>query len=310
MSSIIKRKVMAYLTLIRPVGWAPFFFSAVFGVADAGFNSIQSVYWLLLILGPLTLGGIYTLNFYSDREVDRVSNVVKDVVMSKQPFVTGKVKPLEGLLFATALLSTGLVFAWLTDIEVFVLVVILIVIGIIYSFPPRLKAVPFGDVLANSMGAGFIPYAMGWSLFKDVLSMSFLPPLWLTLLIASTYLLTVIIDMESDRKAGLNTTAVCLGVGGTIRLSFAIYLFSLLAYATVLIEKPSLAYLLLLPFLARSPYAYYKLYKNPNQVYHVAKRAVQCSVIGVILILSVYSLLNLLGISVDIISREVPTALA
>jgi 4-hydroxybenzoate polyprenyltransferase len=217
--------------------------------------------------------------------------------MSKQPFVTGDVKPKEGLLFASLLLLGGLMSAWVIHVETFLLAIVLVVIGIIYSFTPRLKDKPFGDVLANAIAGGVLCYAMGWSVFRNLYSMPILQPVWLTLLLGATYLLTVIIDMEADKKAGLNTTAVYLGKKGTVHASSIIYFLSLAAYVMILIRGLSIAYLVLLPLLVRSPYTYYKLYKNPSRVYHVARRAVVSSFVGLILLLGIYTVLNVLGIS-------------
>lgn len=297
LTKFFKTKVKAYLTLIRPIGWAPFFFSAILGMVDAGFTNILSVYWFLFILGPLLLGCIYTLNFLSDIEVDKISNVTKDVVMSKQPFVTGDLKSSEGILFASLLVSCGLIFVSFINIETFFLALVLLFIGIVYSFPPRLKDKPFGDVFANAVGGGILCYAMGWSVFQDLNLMPILPALWLTLLLGATYLLTVVIDTEGDKKAGLITTAVFLGENRAIQTSFTLYIISMVFYVAILVNRLSLAYLVLLPLLVRSPYTYYKLYKNPKRVYHVAKRAVASSVIGLILLLLIYTLLSVLGFS-------------
>jgi 4-hydroxybenzoate polyprenyltransferase len=220
--------------------------------------------------------------------VDRISSVKKDVLMSKQPFVTGEVSPFKGLLLAAILMILGLTLSWIINLQIFLLSLALLALGIIYSLPPRLKDVPFGDVITNSVSAGFICYAAGWCTSRNFAQISFLPVFWFTSLIASTYLLTVIIDVEYDKKAGLNTTAKVLGVKKTVTLSFTVYVVSLALYTLLLINKPKIHYIILIPFLLTSPYSYYKVYKQPTSenVYKLGESAVKkCLILVLILAL-------------------------
>jgi len=293
----MKEKIKAYVTLIRPMGWGPFWFSLLFGLIDSGFSSLDLVYLSMLIYGPLLLGGIYVLNFYSDIEADKLSDVTKDVAMAKQPFVTGKVKPTEGLILAALLLGSGLFLSLMINLQVFLLSLFLVFIGIIYSFPPRLKDMPFGDIAANAISGGLICYAAGWCAFNDISNIPIYPILWLVSLIAAAYLLTVIIDIEADRRAGLRTTAVVLGVKNSIRLSFLTCIPSLIFYVLILLTQIKIAYLLILPLLIQSPLGFYKAYRKPSRIYRLAKLAIISSLISIIALLLFYSIISILGIS-------------
>ena len=111
------------------------------------------------------------LNFYSDIEVDKISKVTKDIKMSEQPFVTGEVSHKEGLTLAVVLITLGLFLSYTINIQFFIISIIFVFIGIVYSFPPRLKQIPFADVFANSF-AGSICYMAGWVIFKDFFEIS------------------------------------------------------------------------------------------------------------------------------------------
>lgn len=291
----MRNKFKSYIALIRPLVWAPFLFPLVFGLIDAGFSSLLLVYFSFLTI-ILPLSGIYILNFYSDINADKFNKVKKDIKMSEQPFITGEVKPLEGILLAGIFLTTGLFFSWIVNLNLFLLVLILILIGIFYSFPPRLKSIPFCDVFTNATSASLC-YVVGWVTFRSIYEISILPVIWIFLLIVSIYLLTLIVDMKGDKKAGLRTTAVFLGVKKTIKLSFFVYIISLFFYILVLATKLNLAYILLLPFFAKSITIYYKLLKDPLLAYNVAKKAVVSSWVAVVLLILLYSSFSIFSIA-------------
>lgn len=298
----ILQKAKAYITLIRPIGWMPFFFALTFGLIDSGFESIKYVFLVHLIYGPLLLGGIYTLNFYSDIEVDKKSNVVKDVVMAEQPFASGKVGKTEGLVFSICLLVLGLFLSLLVNLSLFLFSITLVSIGIIYSFGPRLKSVPFGDIIVNSFSSVLV-YSAGWSTFKKITNVNPYPLIWMFFLIAATYLLTVLVDIEGDRKTNQKTTAVILGTENAYKLSFAFYFTSMIFYVLTLLHMPNLAYIIFAPFLlAKAPHSYLKRIKNIElrNIYELGKTATKYATGGVIFLWILYTALRLAGL------KEIP----
>ena len=299
----IKLKLISYLKLTRPIGWAPFYFALLFGLIDSGFSSLSDTYLALLIYGPLLAGGIYVLNFYSDIEVDKISKITKDIKMSEQPFVTGKVSRKEGLIFAVILMASGLFLSYAINVQLFIISIIFVFVGIIYSFPPRLKQIPLADVFANSF-AGSLCYIAGWVIFKDFFEISVYPVLWIFFLIASTYLLTVIIDIDEDRQSGIKTTAVFLGMKKTVQLSFYLHIISVILFIIVLTKQLSLAYLFLIPLMIKSPYSFYKLCKDNSRVYSVGKKSVLKSIMGIFVLLFIYSFLSIIGLDDKILLEE------
>lgn len=268
-----------YMTLVRPIGWAPFLFPLLLGVMGSGlspgqspFTTLKTVIMLIVAYGPLLLGSVYAMNFYADVEADRQSDVKKYFVMSRQPFVTGRVSKRMGVLFISMLAILGLCLSWMINPTVFALGAVLLFVSYIYSFPPRLKGVPFADVVANTFCEGFICYGAGWSAFKDIGSINMTPSIWLILLGASAYLFTELIDIEADRRAGINTTAVFFGVNRTVKLCFWSFALSWFAYAAVLITVKTVIYILVIPFLLAMIKDYSKLVKHlsVNKAYGIA----------------------------------------
>jgi len=154
-------KLKAYIKALRPIGWIPFWFSLSLGMIDSGFEALPMVAAALIIFGPLLLGGIYMINFYSDIEADRKSSVTKDVRMADQPFASGEIGPRAGLMTAIALMTTAFVLAAFVNIPFLFASLYVGLILTLYSLPPRLKEKPFADIFANSTTAGFASYAAG-----------------------------------------------------------------------------------------------------------------------------------------------------
>ena len=301
--SKIKIKLISYLKLIRPVGWAPFYFALLFGLIDSGFVFLDDIFLAFLIYGPLLSGGIYVLNFYSDIEADRASKVIKDIKMSEQPFATGEVSRREGLIFAFVLIFLGLLLSRAINAQFFIISAVCVFFGIIYSFPPRLKQIPFTDVFTNSFVCGLC-YLAGWTVFKDLFEMPIYPFFWIFFLIASTYLLTVIMDIEEDRKMKIKTTAVFLGAKKTAALSFWLQVISIVFFVVALLKQQSLAYFLLAPLIIKGPRSFYKLSKDNSRVCDVGKKSVKKSIAGIFILLFIYSVFSIMDINDKIFAEK------
>jgi len=94
-----------------------------------------------------------------------------------------------------------------------------ILLGVFYSWRRvRLKSIPFIDVLSHALMLGVLPYwAAMWACAPRAR-----PAWWLSLLIAGTsaygQLYNQVRDVDDDRRAGLRTSAMLLGVPHTWRL--------------------------------------------------------------------------------------------
>ncbi len=276
--------LFGYLALARPLGWAPFIFALVFGIMDsqpaAPFSIILLAAWVLLC------GSIMAVNFYSDVSVDRINTGSKDVKVDRQPFVTGRIRKRSGLLFAAALAAGGLFSALSLSYSVLTLALLFFALQTFYSIGPRLKSVPFIDVLLNSVSVA-VSYAVP---FPSLSSTAWQPLLWLSFFSASLYMLTLLADARPDRKAGIMTTAVFLGGRKGTVLGFVFYMVSLPFFLLALDKNPAAHYYLMLPFILAGIFAYIAILKNGALINKILK-VMYCTAGAVVAFLLVLYLL-------------------
>jgi 4-hydroxybenzoate polyprenyltransferase len=289
-------KLVAILTAIRPLGWAPTLFALIFGIIDARADSVFGSLLLMLCYGPLLAGYGYVVNFMSDSNIDRQSSVKKDIVMTKQPFATGALSKREGFFIACLLAGSGLLLSWHVSVSVFVTGCGLLILGTAYSYPPRLKGVPLLDVVANGAIVALC-YVAGWVAFEPISSISLFPILWIFFLVAATYMLTVLIDIECDRECGIRSIAVVFGTSNTAKLAFACYLISMVFYVICAATLQRISYYLVGIGLFWAMKSFFQLAKDPHpeRIYAVAKKATLAAAISVPVLGLIYWLLILLG---------------
>ena len=252
---MVFRKIKLLYDLTRPLGAIPFLFCFLFGILDSNATIYlclaSSIIFVFLIFGP-----IHIINHYSDIEVDKKAVHKKDLDLSKQPFLTRKITKSGGILTSIVLWSLGLVGAYIINFYFFILSILGSILGIFYSLPPRAKGMPLFDVLFNSTG-GSISYLAGWSLGDNPSNVPIFSMAWLFFLMASTYLFTVSVDYEQDKKTRTKTTVVFFGLNKTIKLSVSFFLISLIFFVLMFFNyELSYIYYLLIPFWV------YSLYKS------------------------------------------------
>jgi len=236
------------------------------------------------------LGSGYVINFYFDRQIDKLNPIRKDLDMSSQPFSTGEIGLIGGMSLALTLLLLGLALAWLISSEFFTLALSSWLVGLLYSAPPiRLKARPFLDVLSNSVSCGYLCYTAGWTIGRNLSEMPLLLPVWLSVFVAPTYILTLLIDNEADSLAGVRTTVAYLGIPRSLRLGHVLLCTSylMLAAAQVIVGIRFLHLVLLSVFYPLGVLGYRKLLTRftLEGARKLGKRAVQSSVLFICLAL-------------------------
>jgi len=103
---------------------------------------------------------------------------------------------------------------------------LLVIVAWLYSVPPvRLKERPPLDSLANGLGYFLLPFAMGYSLNADLLSMH-LRYYLLALCVCGIHALATAADYEADRAAGHRTLAVAFGRRAAAGIAFAAFLIT------------------------------------------------------------------------------------
>lgn len=162
----------------------------------------------ILMLFALTLASSasYYINQIYDYESDKLNNKLGFLQKEYISFIEMKT-----LFYICAILSIGISF-YLSLFAGFLLLV-LIVLGAIYSAPPlRLKDRPILGLVANAIGYGFIVplTVMPDMTFHNNGLLGWDTPFYFTLTIAAIYILTTIPDKDGDRKTGKKTLAVIL----------------------------------------------------------------------------------------------------
>ncbi|MDI6886733.1 MAG: UbiA family prenyltransferase [archaeon] len=215
--------VKQYLKLIRlnPLSYLPYPLAYIIGAGCNNFNS-PILNPLLAIFFATACG--YTLNFIADARsgVDAISRR-KDVDLKKNPILTGTVTEKEARKIA---LVTGLfsVLFILMVQDVFI-ISCLSISGFFSVFCYNIlywKAKPFLDILCIPICGGALLFSAG---LQKITIDFFLYGLFTT----SGYLGTELWDIESDKKAGLRTTAVILGKERTKRVCLILLSVGLLS---------------------------------------------------------------------------------
>jgi chlorophyll synthase len=222
-------KILRYLLKhMVPLFWGvsvfPFYMAWVFAtrklLPDLIFNiftatesssAVVNEFWIfvfaLIALGPGLGASTLLYNDYWDAEIDRISKR-KGLFPLPQGLLT------QRTVFSAAiiLMLVALLFSFLVSVLFLLLVGLCIILSLTYSTPPvRLKTRPGIDVATNALGSGLLCSVAGWIVARPLVEY---PVLWgFTSLfgVSSIYIPTMIIDFDSDAKAGSNTFAVRLG---------------------------------------------------------------------------------------------------
>ena len=222
----VKRKLQAYIKLLRFDSWQVWFFNFLLGCILFGLPQVGR-FVVVLAAFLLAASAVFILNQYFDYENDRANNLKKDL-----PIASGDVSPRTALTLFFVFTSVSLASAFLTDLSVFLLLVAFMLLGIGYSTPPFcFKSRPGLDVIVCGVGAGILPFLMGvqtaplltlqfefpWVVrrYQDVLLTAL--PIFLVQCAGQIY--QVVGDYEADSRAKINTFAVKYGKRTALRFA-------------------------------------------------------------------------------------------
>ena len=200
-----------HIRLLRPIAWITFLypFSVGFGLGvTSNSNPLHVIFAFIAFIFWMSF--CFVLNAVGDKDVDKFhTGRSKDMNLAYQPLVTGEVTEKKALYLSMMFFIFSLLFAWLVNSLFFLLILIVDVLGYIYSMPPtRFKTKPIGDILCNTLAGGTI-FIAGLSIGGT--NMNPLAILGVFIIASNFYIPTVITDYEFDRKAGLTTSAVFFG---------------------------------------------------------------------------------------------------
>jgi 4-hydroxybenzoate polyprenyltransferase len=212
-----------FISLIRPIAWIVFLYPVMVGFyLGASKDTVPSsvIFGFGALFFVLCFG--FSVNALSDVDVDIYHDGrSKDMNLSRQPLVTGEISIPQAKLLCLLFLVGSLLCALLVGFYFMLTIIILDVIGYVYSLEPfRMKKRPIGDIICNALSGVFF-FLAGITIGKAYVN----PLLLITvfLMASNFYITTVMTDYEFDKKAGIRTSAV---VYGGKRLIIGMYLLT------------------------------------------------------------------------------------
>ena len=278
-----------YFEAARVESWLGWVFNFGFGSVLFGVSPFERTVMVLFAFS-LATASVFVLNQYFDREADR-----ENEVKSNLPVASGRITPRRTLIFSFLLVSSSLVLAFVANIRIFPLFVVYLGLWTAYSTPPfRLKSVPIADFVISGVGAGFLPFLMGFLSTDKLISNApsiVLGAVPLMLIQCGGHVIQAVGDYEADLKTGVQTFVVRYGrkrgaiVAGVMFLMaglspFVFSAFDLLPYRHLFLFPVILP--LTMPIVMR----YLDVLKDPSpkNVVRMQKTAKKYGLIGVTVI--------------------------
>jgi 4-hydroxybenzoate polyprenyltransferase len=198
-----------YFEAARVESWLGWVFNFGFGSVLFGASPFERTVMVLFAFS-LATASVFVLNQYFDREADR-----ENKVKSNLPVASGRITPRRTLLFSFLLVISSLILALVANIHIFPLFVVYLGLWTAYSTPPfRLKSVPIADFVISGVGAGVLPFLMGF-LSTDKLISNAIPIVLgavpLMLIQCGGHVIQAVGDYEADLKTGVQTFVVRYG---------------------------------------------------------------------------------------------------
>ncbi len=231
-----RSKPVDYLFLIRPTLLVPVWTLLLIGhyrglsyIGQGSYGwdlerfsfSVQFIYVFLLY--SALMGGVYVLNQIVDRETDKRNEKLFLLSAGIVPLWLAVLEML--LLFLVPLFLSVLLGG-----RIFLLMLISLVMGVLYSTPPfRMKGRPVADLLFNALGYGMVNFLVGWVVAGPLSKAAFAHAIPYCLAVGGVFVNTTIPDIKGDRADGAITTGVLLGEVRTAYLGLVLILLAGLA---------------------------------------------------------------------------------
>jgi 4-hydroxybenzoate polyprenyltransferase len=278
-----------YFEAARIESWLGWVFNFGVGSILFGVSPFERTVMVLFAFS-LATASVFVLNQYFDREADR-----ENEIKSNLPVASGRITPRRTLIFSSILISSSLVLAFVANTHIFPLFVVYLGLWTAYSTPPfRLKSVPIADFLISGVGAGFLPFLMGFlstdKLVSNVSSIV-LGAVPLMLIQCGGHVIQAVGDYEADLKTGVQTFVVRYGrkTGGVAAgIMFLIAGLSPFAFSAfgLLPHKHLLLFPVILPLTLPIAMRYHDVLKDPSSknVVRMQRTAKKYGLIGVTVI--------------------------
>ena len=207
-----------FLELLKPITWFPPMWALGCGIVSSGVSPSQR--WPMIIAGvvlagPMVCGTSQAVNDWYDRHVDAINE-------PDRPIPSGRIPGRWGLYIAVVWTALSLLLAITLGIWGFVAAIVGLVLAWAYSAPPiRLKQNGWWGNAACAICYEGLPW------FTGAAVMSASVPDWRIVLIALLYsigahgimTLNDFKSVEGDKRMGIDSLPVLLGVGDAARFA-------------------------------------------------------------------------------------------
>lgn len=201
--AIVDHLFLFRIPLLAPV-WTVFLYGALLGRGSEASLTPDHLVPALVAFSFL-VGGIYILNQIFDIESDRLNN---KLFLLPQ----GIVKLPTAWVVAVLSLMAPLVVAFFFDAPLGLVFALSTLVGFFYNCRPlELKNRPYGGLLANMLGHGFLAFAAGWLSTAQIDLLMVIPGIAVSLANGAVYLISTILDADGDGRTGKQTFAVRRG---------------------------------------------------------------------------------------------------
>lgn len=270
----LSRKIRAHIELADPVTWiSPVlvcFCGALASGYERGFDWTRPDHWWLMLLGALMTGPLGTgfsqsINDYFDRELDAINDPQRPIPAG---IITLNEARWNWIVLGTATMLVSLVFG--QPLIVF-FAFVGIVLSVIYSMPPiKLKKHFWLGPPAVGLGYVSMSWMAGHLIFAPLTWQSVVVALINGGLAAGLLFLNDIKSVEGDRKLGLKSLTVAIGVQRTLIVAYAtINGFEAMLMILALVWGQYWVAAFILLALVVPIYNQIKLYREPNQQNYV-----------------------------------------
>ncbi len=229
-SRLINNQLFTNLTWLRfigfefwMVGFTPFFIGYVVSAEKLYDFDLFYGFFIVAILTSST----FVLNHIYDLELDR-HNPRKEFSL----LVRGTMSLTQAWILFWFLQLSCIVLSFYFNIEFLYCILGLTFISLIYNIPPfRFKARPGLDLLSNGLSLGFLIPLAAWSINQPIFEFPQLYFFATICYLLALYCPTMAVDVEWDRKFGIETFATKVGAAKTMQLS---WFFTILGVLTLL----------------------------------------------------------------------------
>ena len=220
-SAVVERpSPLVVLELLKPITWFPPMWALGCGIVSSGVSPGQR--WPMIaagvmLAGPMVCGTSQAVNDWYDRHVDAINE-------PDRPIPSGRLPGRWGLYIAVVWTALSLLLATVLGTWGFVAAIVGLVLAWAYSAPPiRLKQ----NGWWGNAACGLCYEGLPWFTGAAVMSASM--PDWRIVLIALLYsigahgimTLNDFKSVEGDRRMGIDSLPVLLGVGNAARFACA-----------------------------------------------------------------------------------------